>query len=237
MAPRGRRTPGSRRGRACSASAVGERRDGHGVGQRAALDPGAQHLAQPRERTELEVREAVARVVALVGRRGQREVVGNRRAARTPSRSASHASSPSIHTVPSVPATPVIPAIGPHAAAVCCSTPSTPAPRSRTRTVNESSAAPLRSRHHRQRRADLGDLAEPHPDLVDDVRAGRAEPPAARAGVEPPRPAPRAAGSATSGTYCTSVTRRGVADRAVGDRAADRQHDRAPTGTRARPGA
>ena len=82
-----------------------------------------------------------------------------------------------------------------------------------------------------------GELAEPRADLVDDVRARRAEPATARPPGRTTTAASRAAGSATSGTYCTSVDEARLADRTVGDRAHDDRRARAPSGTRGRRGA
>ena len=56
------------------ATPVGERRDGDGGFERSVLDPGAEDLAEPGERAELEVGELVAGVVAGRGWRRQREV-------------------------------------------------------------------------------------------------------------------------------------------------------------------
>ena len=56
---------------------VGERRHRHAVGRGGALHTRAQHFAQPRIRTQLEVRVAMARVVALARRLRQREISRN----------------------------------------------------------------------------------------------------------------------------------------------------------------
>ena len=57
---------------------VGERRNGNCSSDAACLRSRAQRFAQARVRAELEVRVAVARIVARAGRRRQREIVGHR---------------------------------------------------------------------------------------------------------------------------------------------------------------
>ena len=97
---------------------------------------------------------------------------------------------------------------GVHDAAVCCSTPSTPFAHRRPAPRTSPRLRPVARAHRRQHGRHRRELAEPGAHLVDDVRARRAEPSTARARVEPPV-RHRAAGSATSGTYCTSVNVRG----------------------------
>ena len=198
--------------------AVGERRDRHrGLG-RPPLHPRPQRLRQPRVRAELEVR------VALPG------IVGDASAAPASARSAGTSSAPAAGAVGTEHAVArhLDRAVGPgddrdarrpagvHDAAVCCSTPCAPL-RIVTRTTNVSSAPPRAGAHRRQRGADRRELTQPRAHLVDDVRARRAEPTAAPPVASNHQSGTGAAGSATSGTYCTSEKVRGSPIAPVGD--------------------
>ena len=153
------------------------------------------------------MRVAMARVVARARRRREREIGGHleQPAARTVG--AATRPRPSTSSVPSVPATTDTPTTpGVHDAAVCWSTTSTPS-RVVMRTANESSAP--------SRRATVGSVALTDAISPSHVRtwSTMCEPDAPS--QPPPRAASnhhsgtRASGSATSGTYCTSVARRG----------------------------
>ena len=116
---------------------------------------------------------------------------------RVPVRSATLtlAPTPSIHAVPVDPTTRVITMGGPRSPDVLCSMPTAPE-RIRKCTTKPSSAVMGRVGHMGQGGADRLEVAQGDPDLVDQLRAVRAQPAPARPRVGPPVGHPAAASAA-----------------------------------------
>ena len=215
---------------------VGERRHGDRRLGGLAPRPGAQRLGEPRVGPELEVRVALAGVVGDRRRLGQREVGRHREHAAPAPIGARHAVGGDLDRPvacrrrptcprPQAPTTPPSAGARPRAPprVVICTTKRVLRAAARAPTVGSVGA------HGR-------DLAQPRADLVDDVRARRAEPTPAAPGVEPPfRDGSGRIGDERHVLHQREQAR--LADSAVARSHARRGPGPAPTGTRARPDA